>query len=254
MSKCGIRIETDNFSSALPTCPYRYTKPPSTSEEATVLQTVQVADSPPRLPRCIPDFLLDMTSLNIPPPSEAQIDRGYGAISSRTHLGSDTVATDFGSPPGPSSTAQSQSQSQSQHPHPQPQPQQQLLQLHQQPQPQQQQRPRNLSKFNEEWDASQRGSSIIAVNTMQRADSVMSQGDTLIATPSRGGTLKKKASVRRTGSLKRSSSRRSSRAGSVRSLALHTPADVDEAHSAFYSPVPTADNPTDILANRFQGM
>jgi hypothetical protein len=86
---------------------------------------------------------------------------------------------------------------------------------------------------------------------MQRSNSVMSQGDTLI--PSRGGTLKKKASLRRTGSMKRSSSRRSSRAGSVRSLALQPAGDTDETHSAFYSPVPTTGNPTEILANRFQG-
>ncbi|KAF7876574.1 hypothetical protein EAF04_001663 [Stromatinia cepivora] len=98
-------------------------------------------------------------------------------------------------------------------------------------------------RFNEEWDASQRGSSIIDGN-MHRPHSVMSQGDTLI--PSRGGTLKKKAS------LKRSSSKRSSRAGSVRSLVVHPQGDIDEFHSAFYSPVPTSGNPTDILANRFQ--
>lgn len=98
-------------------------------------------------------------------------------------------------------------------------------------------------KFNEEWDASQRGSSIID-GSMHRSHSVMSQGDTLI--PSRGGTLKKKASLRRSGS------RRSSRAGSVRSLAVHPQGDIDELHSAFYSPVPTSGNPTEILANRFQ--
>ncbi|KAF7912399.1 uncharacterized protein EAF01_001420 [Botrytis porri] len=99
-------------------------------------------------------------------------------------------------------------------------------------------------RFNEEWDASQRGSSIIEGSNMHRSHSVMSQGDTLI--PSRGGTLKKKAS------LKRSGSRRSSRAGSVRSLVVHPQGDIDEAHSAFYSPVPTSGNPTDVLANRFQ--
>ncbi|KAF5876523.1 putative ph domain-containing protein [Botrytis fragariae] len=103
--------------------------------------------------------------------------------------------------------------------------------------------PNSHGRFNEEWDASQRGSSIIDGN-MHRSHSVMSQGDTLI--PSRGGTLKKKAS------LKRSGSRRSSRAGSVRSLVVHPQGDIDEAHSAFYSPVPTSGNPTDILANRFQ--
>lgn len=110
----------------------------------------------------------------------------------------------------------------------------------------------NNGRFNEEWDASQRGSSIIDGHTnMQRSGSVMSQGDTLI--PSRGGTLKKKASIKRTGSLKKSSSRRSSRAGSVRSLVLQPGAEVDELQSAFFSPVPTSGNPTEVLANRFQG-
>lgn len=156
----------------------------------------------------------------VPPPSQLQVDRGYGANSSRANLGTHTTATDFGSgnPAYSSSLPQSAQQ--------------------------------NSGKFNEEWDASQRGSSIVD-GPMQRSDSVMSQGDTLI--PSRGGTLKKKASVRRTGSMKRSSSRRSSRAGSVRSLALQTPGDADETHSAFYSPVPTTGNPTEVLANRFQG-
>lgn len=111
--------------------------------------------------------------------------------------------------------------------------------------------PNSYGKFNEEWEASQRGSSIID-GPMPRSDSVTSQGETL--TPSRGATLKKKASLKRAGSLKRNTSRRSSRAGSVRSLALQTSADTDEAHSAFYSPVPTSGNPTEILANRFQGM
>ncbi|OBT72041.1 hypothetical protein VF21_08910 [Pseudogymnoascus sp. 05NY08] len=102
----------------------------------------------------------------------------------------------------------------------------------------------SYGKFNEEWDASQRGSSIIDSERYQlkHTPSVMSQGDPLL--PRRGGTLKKKAS------LKRSSSRRSSRAGSVRSLALQ-PEPSDEIHSAFYSPVPTSGNPTEALANRF---
>jgi hypothetical protein len=40
----------------------------------------------------------------------------------------------------------------------------------------------------------------------------------------------------------------------VRSLALQSTSggDTDEAHSAFYSPVPTTGNPTEVLANRFQ--
>ncbi|KAF3059003.1 Phosphatidylinositol 4,5-bisphosphate-binding protein SLM1 [Trichoderma lentiforme] len=127
-------------------------------------------------------------------------------------------------------------------------------------------------RFNEEWDASRRGSSIIdgprgqsppvmsasaaaGPSAMQRSNSVNSYaaGDDR-ALPQRGNTLKKKASLRRsgTGSIVRSSSRRSARAGSVRSLALQTATDPDELHSAFFCPVPTNGNPTDVLAARFQ--
>lgn len=132
-------------------------------------------------------------------------------------------------------------------------------------------------RFTEEWDASQRGSSILdnrrgrdspvmsssgagpaAIGTaaMQRSSSVNSYaaGDDR-GLPQRGNTLKKKASMRRsgTGSLVRSSSRRSARAGSVKSLMLQT-ADADELQSPFYCPVPTTGNPTDVLAARFQSM
>lgn len=131
-------------------------------------------------------------------------------------------------------------------------------------------------RFTEEWDASQRGSSIlenrrghespvmsssaagpaIGTTAMQRSSSVNSYaaGDDR-ALPQRGNTLKKKASLRRsgTGSMARSSSRRSARAGSVKSLMLQT-ADADELQSPFYCPVPTTGNPTDVLAARFQSM
>lgn len=88
---------------------------------------------------------------------------------------------------------------------------------------------------------------------MRRANSTLSQSHTL--TPSRGGTLKKKQSVSRKGSFKRASSRRNS-AGSVRSVAFANDgaADGGEMNNAFYTPVPTSGNPTEILANRFQGM
>lgn len=89
---------------------------------------------------------------------------------------------------------------------------------------------------------------------LRRSSSQMSQSHTMVQ--SRGGTLKKKASLRRTGSMKRSSSRRSSRAGSVRSLALGEKEKYGEGedfNNAFFTPVPTAGSPTDILANRFQG-
>ncbi|KAK4664436.1 phosphatidylinositol 4,5-bisphosphate-binding protein [Podospora pseudopauciseta] len=124
------------------------------------------------------------------------------------------------------------------------------------------------TKFTEEWDVSQRGSSIIDgqrysktsnhINNsaMQRSSSyagsvagITNDGATSL---SRGNTLKKKASIRRSGSLKRSNSRRSMKAGSVRSLALQPTTDQDELHSAFYCPVPTSGSPTEVLANRFQ--
>ena len=117
-------------------------------------------------------------------------------------------------------------------------------------------------RFTEEWDASQRGGSILGGSSpsgnLHRSNSfhgsvasVAGDGPTTL---SRGNTLKKKASLRRGGSLKRSGSRRSMKAGSVRSLALQTPTtDENEAHSAFFCPVPTAGSPTEVLANRFQG-
>ncbi|KAF3352179.1 hypothetical protein VdG1_00660 [Verticillium dahliae VDG1] len=114
----------------------------------------------------------------------------------------------------------------------------------------------NHGRFTEEWDASQRGSSIIdghTANNMQRSNSYASNsGEDHLSLPSRGNTLKKKGSLRRNASLKRSGSRRSMNAGSVRSLALQSTSDPDEAHSAFHCPVPTTGNPTEVLANRFQ--
>ncbi len=170
-----------------------------------------------------------MAALNpntaVPPPSQSHLDRGYGAASTaRPNFAPNSVATDFAATPSNPQELSPLSQSAAQ---------------------------QNLGKFSEEWEARQRGSSIID-GPMQRSNSAMSQGDTLI--PSRGGTLKKKASLRRGASLKRPSSRRSSRAGSVRSLAVQPGQDVDEMHSACFSPVPTTGNPTEILANRFQGM
>ncbi|ETS85492.1 hypothetical protein PFICI_03517 [Pestalotiopsis fici W106-1] len=128
-------------------------------------------------------------------------------------------------------------------------------------------------KFTEEWDASVRGSSIIdgpthryPPPTMQRSASISSRPEVLstvgdgqttgAVSLSRGNTLKKKSSMRRsgsrTGSLKRSGSRRSMKAGSVRSLALQSSHDPEETMSAFYCPVPTSGNPTEALSARFQ--
>lgn len=114
----------------------------------------------------------------------------------------------------------------------------------------------NNGRFTEEWDASQRGSSIVDGRTpskMQRSNSFNSNaGEDHLSLPSRGNTLKKKNSLRRSGSLKRSGSRRSMKAGSVRSLALQSTSDPDEAHSAFHCPVPTSGNPAEVLSSRFQ--
>ncbi|KAI0409382.1 hypothetical protein F4802DRAFT_604588 [Xylaria palmicola] len=139
--------------------------------------------------------------------------------------------------------------------------------------------PGRQPKFNEEWDASVRGSSIIDGSSaahhpyqhqqqrprsqspgFQRTNSAASRPDSIAGdnantssiSLSRGNTLKKKNSLRRSASLKRSSSRRSMKAGSVRSLALQSSHEPDEIHSVFHCPVPTTGSPTEVLAQRFQ--
>ena len=97
-------------------------------------------------------------------------------------------------------------------------------------------------------------SSTIGESGTQHHASTMSESHSL--TPSRGGTLKKRQSVSRKTSLKRSGSRKESRPGSVKSLEFAD--DVgghgsSEMSSAFFTPVPTTGSPTEILANRFQG-
>lgn len=113
------------------------------------------------------------------------------------------------------------------------------------------------TKFNEELDAGQQQSSIAGgdFGDPRQNESVTSQSHTL--TPSRGGTLKKKQSLSRKGSVKRTGSKKSSRPGSVKSLGLGDQEDYaggygNEMNSAFFTPVPTSGNPTEILANRFQ--
>ncbi|KJR83504.1 PH domain containing protein [Sporothrix schenckii 1099-18] len=108
-------------------------------------------------------------------------------------------------------------------------------------------------RFNENWDASQRGSSILDGDGGAFSDGGGSGvSGTSTQLPTRSNTLKKKSSLRRASSLHRSSSRRSMKAGSVRSLALQSRSDGDESNSAFYCPVPTKGNPTEVLAGRFQ--
>ncbi|KAI9894162.1 MAG: hypothetical protein M1814_004016 [Vezdaea aestivalis] len=109
--------------------------------------------------------------------------------------------------------------------------------------------------FREEFDASQRGSSIVDGEVLYRPTSAMSTSAT-VTSPSRGGTLKKKASLSRKTSLRRTSSRRSSMAGSVRSVAMGDRekygGEGNEQNSVFFTPVPTSGNPTEVLVNRFQ--
>ncbi|KAJ5898874.1 hypothetical protein N7495_003618 [Penicillium taxi] len=75
-------------------------------------------------------------------------------------------------------------------------------------------------------------------------------------TPSRSSFLGKKNSLSKKSSIRRNGSRRSLRAGSVRSLSLgdrEKYADgVEDPNSVFAVPIPTTGNPTEALASRFQ--
>ncbi|KAL4921633.1 hypothetical protein BDW62DRAFT_219017 [Aspergillus aurantiobrunneus] len=113
----------------------------------------------------------------------------------------------------------------------------------------------HYGRFHEELDAASMRGSADGPSGIQRSTSQMSQSRS--ATPTRSGTLKKKSSLSKRGSLRRSGSRKSMRAGSVRSLALGDrekyALDGDEdINSAFYVPVPTSGSPTEVLADRFQ--
>ncbi|KAL4974202.1 hypothetical protein BDW66DRAFT_140561 [Aspergillus desertorum] len=113
----------------------------------------------------------------------------------------------------------------------------------------------NYGRFHEELDAMSMRGSADRPSIMQRSASAMSVSRA--ATPTRSGTLKKKSSLSKRGSLRRSGSRRSMRAGSVRSLALgdrekYAVDGEEDVNSAFYIPVPTSGNPTEVLAERFQ--
>lgn len=83
----------------------------------------------------------------------------------------------------------------------------------------------------------------IARETSQTSETYVEDGSEGVG-PQRHSTLKKKGSVVRKQSLRRSGSRRRSTV------------DIggrDNTNSVFYSPVPTHSNPTEILADRFAG-
>lgn len=115
------------------------------------------------------------------------------------------------------------------------------------------------TKLNDDFEPTQQGLSAFSDDTdanLRRANSTNSQSHTLI--PSRGGTLKKKRSLSRKGSLKRSGSRKNSLPGGAENLGLDGQQELNGEHaremnSVFITPVPTSGNPTEILANRFQG-
>ena len=152
---------------------------------------------------------------SVPSPDETQMTRGYG----------NSVSADFAQ--GNPNTSSPLSQS---------------MNTHQGP-----------GAFHEDFEASQRGSSIVEGGSsgdpgLVRANSTASTA--VQPQPARSNTLKKKSSIKRTSSLKRSSSKRSLKAGS---LAGFGGVDSDQKYnSAFSTPVPTQGAPTEILANRFQ--
>jgi hypothetical protein len=96
------------------------------------------------------------------------------------------------------------------------------------------------SVFTEDFDASQRGSTLIDGSGVGRSVSGASNAGGV----SRSNTLKKKSSVRRMSSLRS----KKSAAGSIRG-GKHSDEDFN---SAFFTPVPTTGTPTEVLANRFQ--
>lgn len=114
-------------------------------------------------------------------------------------------------------------------------------------------------QFYEDFDAPTRGASIVdgPKGSLSRANSNKTS-TTAVATPSRGGTLKKKSSVKRNSSLMRSGSRRSLRSSSIGGMGYDggrrsIRGDPAELKSAFYTPVPTSGTPTAVLADRFEG-
>lgn len=117
-------------------------------------------------------------------------------------------------------------------------------------------------QFHEDFNANSRPTSVVdgsqnaGINrSASNASTAVPQGQAINqGTPSRSNTLRKKSSMRRTsgavGSLKRSSSRKSLTAGSMKSVGGGNA--TEDFNSAFHTPVPTHGSPTDILANRFQ--
>lgn len=166
---------------------------------------------------------------NVPNPNDAHYDRGYGNTNSNV--------ADFATGNPSASMTSPLGQSMGQHGY--------------------------GGQFHEDFDAAGRPISIMDSTQGTGIDRSASSASTAVAhgqgAPSRHNTLKKSPSMRRptgaTGSLKRSSSRKSLAAGSIKSVGGRSVGGgnaTEDFFSAFHTPVPTQGSPTDILANRFQ--
>ncbi|POS88339.1 hypothetical protein EPUL_000007 [Erysiphe pulchra] len=105
----------------------------------------------------------------------------------------------------------------------------------------------SAGKFNDELDASRLGGSITYGTTQMSSSPKLPENRPLSP---RGSILK--TSFHRGSIIKKSPSRRSSRAGSVHSLVHQGGDGIDEKDSIFFSPIPTNGNPTELLVTRFQ--
>jgi len=90
-------------------------------------------------------------------------------------------------------------------------------------------------------------------SSLERSPSSASTTAVGDAAVSRSNTLKKRQSVNGKGSVRRSASRKSQRAGSIRGATPHEKPLDPEYQSVFHTPIPTQSSPTEILANRFNG-
>ncbi|KAK4556506.1 phosphatidylinositol 4,5-bisphosphate-binding protein [Recurvomyces mirabilis] len=154
-----------------------------------------------------------------PGPSDSHMGRGYG-----THPG--TGISDFAQG-NPSAATVSPLSQQGQYPYP-------------------------AGSYSEDYDGSQTDTSAVQDGTagINRSASTATTA-VPAAAPSRSNTLRKKSSMKRVGSLKRSASRKSMTAGSIKSTSRGMGSDED-FNSIFHTPVPTQGSPTEVLANRFQ--
>jgi hypothetical protein len=156
---------------------------------------------------------------SVPTPHDpSHLNRGYGAASHQN-----VEATDFAAHPTDSSPLSQSMQQQ------------------------------RLGRFEEDFDARTRGSSVLADGDLPQRSASRASNLNQGPTPSRSNTLKKKGSFKRSGSLKRSGSRRSAYAGSIRGVSFEDDEKENMHNSVFYTPVPTSGSPTELLANRFQG-